>query len=137
MARFAARNGRLYMAITSAGTAEPIAYISELTLDQTAASIDVTALGDGSHVYVQGLPDAKGTYKGFLDNASAQLFTAAQDGVARKFYMYSDITASGGGTGAPYWFGTMFADASVSLAVSGAAELSGNLNAASTITRVN
>jgi hypothetical protein len=81
-------------------------------------------------VYVAGLPDSSGTFAGFYDSATAQLYTAATDGVARKFYLYPD-TAD-----AIYWFGTALFDFSVSTAVDGAVTVSGNWNAASIVSKV-
>src|SRR5690349_772080 len=112
MARIAGRFGRLYVAIASNGTAEPIPFVAKWTVDQKTDRFDATALGDTSKSYVAGLPDAQGTYNGFLDTATAQTFTAAADGIARKFYQYSNTNDGSGGQASPYWFGTAFFDAS-------------------------
>jgi hypothetical protein len=130
MARKHGRNGRLYTNITSGGTAEPIAYLRDWSIDFSVDNVDVTAFGDSNKVYVAGLPDSSGTFAGFYDSATAQLYTAATDGVARKFYLYPD-TAD-----AIYWFGTALFDFSVSTAVDGAVTVSGNWNAASIVSKV-
>lgn len=125
------RNGRLYMAILSAGLAEPIPLVSDFTQDAATDRVDVTAFGDAGKKYVAGLPDAKGTYAGFWDDATAQMFTAANDGIARKFYWYPDTT------NAPtvYWYGTAFFDASYTFSVNDAAKNSGTWSAASTFAK--
>jgi hypothetical protein len=119
------------MGITSAGTAEPLAFQNAWTLNQSTDKQDVTALGDTNKVYVAGLPDASGTFAGFWDEATQQAYTAAADGVARKFYLYPDIT-----TPTSYWFGTILPDVSAAGGVSAAVSTSSNWNAASSIIRV-
>src|SRR5262245_66222999 len=116
MARIAGRNGRLYVGITSAGTAEPIAFLSKFTASWTTDKYDVTAFGDANKSYVAGLPDFQATYNGWYDTATAQLYTAATDGVARKFYMYTDTV---GTATTNYWFGTAFFDFNIEEPVDG------------------
>jgi hypothetical protein len=41
---------------------------------------DVTAYGDTGKAFVAGLPDASGTYSGFFDDSTAQMYTAGSDG---------------------------------------------------------
>lgn len=124
MARLAGRQGAVYMNLTSGGTAEPVAYLTQWTLDASADRTDVTAFGDTTKTYVSGLPDAQGTYSGWYDTASAQMYTAAVDGVARKFYLYPDRGAS------QYFWGTAFVDMSVDVSVDGAVSVDGSWAAA-------
>jgi len=130
VARIHGRNGRVYLAIASGGTAEPIAFLSSWTISFASEKIDVTAFGDANRVYVAGLPDASGEFSGFYDDATAQTYTAATDGVKRKFYLYPSTSLS-----TQYWFGEIFPDLSVNANVAGAAEISSSWNAASTITK--
>lgn len=130
MARLAGRSGRLYVSITSGGTAEPITYLNQWSINFATDNIDVTAMGDTHKVYVSSLPDCSGSYAGFYDDATAQLFTSAIDNVARKFYLYP------GSSTAQYWFGTALFDFSVSADVSGAASISGDFAAASPVAKV-
>lgn len=131
MARIAGRQGRLYAGIASGGTAEPIAYLSKWSLKFATDKYDVTALGDTNKAYVVGLPDCQGTYNGFYDSATAQLYTAATDGVARKFYLYPDTSANG-----TYWFGTAFFDFNVDGDVGGPVNIDGSLAAATAVTKI-
>lgn len=131
MARIAGRNGRLYANITSGGTAEPIAFLSQWGLDFTTDKIEVSAFGDATKTYVSSLPDCQGSFSGFYDDATAQLYTAATDGVARKFYLYPDNTSTG-----KYWYGTALFDFSVSSDIGGPVTVSGSLAAASTVTKI-
>lgn len=131
MARIHGRNGRVYMNITSGGTAEPIAFLSSWSISFAVDKAEVTAFGDANKVYVAGLPDASGEFSGFYDDATAQTYTAATDGVARKFYLYPSTLTNG-----QYWWGTVLPDFSVNAAVGGAAEISSSWNAASAIAKV-
>ena len=131
MARIAGRFGRLYMGIASGGTAEPVAYISKISFDAASDKFEVTALGDTNKAYVAGLPDFKGTFAGFYDDATAQTYTAAVDGVARKFYIYPNTT-----TNTQYWMGTAFFDFSVAIDVQGTADISGSFAAATAVTKI-
>lgn len=130
MARVAGRSGRLYVAITSGGTAEPITYLNTWSINFTTDNIEVTAMGDTIKQYVSGLPDCSGSFAGFFDDATAQTYTAATDGVARKFYLYP------GSSTATYWFGTALFDFSASADVSGAAQISGDFAAATPVAKV-
>jgi hypothetical protein len=131
MARIAGRSGRLYVGIASGGTAEPIAYLNAWSLNFTTDKIDVTAFGDTTKQYVSGLADCQGTYAGFYDTATAQLYTAATDGVARKFYLYPDNA-----TTTQYWFGTSIFDFNVDGTVSDAVKISGSHAAATPVAKV-
>lgn len=110
--------------------AEPIAFISKLSLDFKTKMIDVTAFGDTGNVYVNGLPDPGGTFDGFYDDATAQVYTAATDGIARRFYAYPNIST------AQYWFGTAIFDFSTKWSVDGSVDISGNWKPASPIIKV-
>jgi len=131
MARIHGRNARLYAGIASGGTAEPVAYINSFSLQASTDKQSVTAFGDTSMVYVAGLPDSSGSFSGFWDNATAQTWTAATDGVARKWYFYPDTTAA-----STYWFGTGFFDFNIDVKVDGAAEIKGNFSAATPTAKV-
>lgn len=130
MARKHGRNGRLYVAIASGGTAEPVAFLREWSINFSVDNIEVTAFGDNNKVYVAGLPDSSGSFSGFYDSETAQLYTAATDGQARNFYLYPD-TAD-----ATYWYGTGLFDFSVTTPVDGAVSVSGDFQAASNVVKV-
>jgi hypothetical protein len=131
MARIAGRNGRLYANITSGGTAEPVQYLNTWALNFATDKIEVTAFGDTTKTYVGGLPDASGTYAGFYDDASSQFYTAAVDGVARKFYLYPSTLTNG-----QYWFGTAIFDFNVNGDVAGAVAVSGSFSSSSGVAKV-
>lgn len=131
MSRIHGRNGAVYMNLLSGGTAEPVAFLNSWSISAQTDKADVTAFGDPNKVYVAGLPDSSGEFSGFYDDATVQTYTAAVDGVARKFYLYPSRL-----TNTQYWFGTILPDFSVNASVSGAAEISASWNAASAIAKV-
>ena len=131
MARISGKSGRLYAGITSAGTAEPIAFINSFSLNFATDKQDVTCFGDTNKAYVSGFADATGDFAGFYDDATAQLYTAATDGIARKFYFYPDTAST-----TKYWFGTAIFDFSVESGVSDAATISGTFKAASAVSKI-
>jgi hypothetical protein len=130
VARIHGRNGALYVALTSGGSAEPLAFTKSWSIDFATDRQDVTAFQDGTKVYVAGLPDASGSFSGFYDDATGQTFQSAVDGLARKFYLYPTTS-----TATTYFWGTAFFDFSVTTDVAGAAEVSGTFSAASSITK--
>lgn len=131
MARLHGRKMRLYAAIASGGTAEPIAFLNSWSFDRSTDRADVTAWGDTNKTYVVGMPDATGSYGGFYDDATAQFYTAASDGIARKFYLYPNTDDT-----TKYFFGTAFLDQSFSGSIDGPETLSGTWAAATDIIKV-
>jgi hypothetical protein len=130
VARIHGRNGRLYAAITSSGTAEPIAFLSKWSIGFASDTVDVTAFGDTNSVTVQGLPKVSGSFSGFYDDATAQLYTAATDGISRKVYLYPSTSTS-----TQYWYGTATFDFNVDADVNGAVTVTGDWNATSAWTK--
>jgi hypothetical protein len=111
--------------------AEPVPFLASWSISFETEKEEVTAFGDQNKVYVAGLPDASGEFSGFYDDATAQTYTAAVDGLARKFYLYPDATNN-----TKYFWGAILPDFSVNAAVGGAVEISASWNAASAITKV-
>ena len=130
MARIHGRRGRLYVDPTGSAAASAVAFLNTWSIEFTVDKVDVTAFGDTNKVYVSGLSDASGAFGGFYDTDTAQLYTASQDGTARKFYLYPDTTDG------DYWFGTALFDFSVSGGVSDAVSCSGSWSAASGVFQV-
>jgi hypothetical protein len=119
------------MEIASGGSAEPLPFFATWSMNFVSEKFDVTAMGDNNMTYVAGLPDASGEFGGFYDDATNQTYTAATDGLARKFYLYPNTNLV-----TQYWFGTVFPDFSVNGGVAGAVEVSASWNAASRIAKV-
>jgi hypothetical protein len=126
--RIAGRNGRLYAAATEAGAAVPVAFLNSWAISFATDKIEVTAFGDPNKVYVGGLPDASGTYAGFLDADAPQFYAAATDGLARRFYLYPNTS-----TTTNYWYGSALFDFNVDGTVEGAVTINGSWSAATTV----
>lgn len=133
MARIHGRRGRLYVGIASdTASAEALPFTAQWSIEFSTDNVEVTANGDTNKVYVAGLPDASGSFSGFYDDATAQTYTAASDGLARRFYLYPTTPSASG----PYWFGTALFDFKAESDVNDAVKVSGDWQAASTIAKV-
>jgi hypothetical protein len=129
--RIAGRNAAIYLGATTSAAASPVTFQNTWSMNFTSEKIDVTGFGESTKTYVAGIADAQGEFAGFYDDATPQTYTAAIDGLSRRFYLYpSSLTPT------QYFFGTVFADMSVNGAVAGAVEVSASWNAASSIAKV-
>ena len=129
MARISGRRGAIYVGLaSSAASAEPVAFLNKWSLDLSSPTIDVTAFQDENKVSVADLPEGGGSYEGFYDTASDQLYDAATDGAPRKLYLYPTTDDTG-----VYFYGTAVFDMTIDTAVDGAVAISGSLTAASPI----
>ena len=130
MARIGGRFGRVYLGATTSAEASELPFVGTWSLSASTDKIEVTAMGDTGKTYVSGLPDQSGEINGFMDDSSTTLYTAAIDGLARKFYLYPTVN-----TPTLYFFGTVLADVSFNASVDGAVESSGTWAAASPINK--
>jgi hypothetical protein len=130
VARIHGRNGRVYLALASGGTPEPVAYLNSWTIVFATEKADVTAFGDANKSYVAGLPDASGDFSGFYDNATVQTYTAALDGLPRKFYLYPNTNLN-----TQYFWGEILPDFNVSATVTGSVDISASWNASGPIVK--
>ena len=122
----------MYVGLASGSVAaEPVTFLTKWTAEFATDKVDVTAMGDSNKTYISGLPDAKGSFNGWYDDATAQVYTAASDGVARRFYLYPNNA-----TTTQYWYGTALFDFSASGGSEEAIAISGNWAAASTVTKI-
>lgn len=132
MGRFHGRKGRLYVQLESAdANAQPLTYANKWTLSSATDTVEGTAFEDDNKVYFAGLPDASGTFAGFMDDATVQTYSASRDGAPRKFYLYPSIL-----TPAKYFFGTAIFDFAAAGGTAEMATMSGSWRAASNVQRV-
>lgn len=131
MARLHGRKGKLYVDIAGGGSASSLTFLTDWTLQASTDKVDATTTDDDNKTYLAGMSDAQGTFQGFYDDATAQTYTAAIDGVARKFYLYpSNANATN------YFFGTAFFDFSTGGGVASGVTMSGSWVAASKVSKV-
>lgn len=131
--RFHGRNARLYVGLaSSSAAASPVGFMTHFVINNASDAVEVTAWGDTGKTYLVGLPDASGTYEGYMDIAGGDFFTAARDGNARKWYFYPDLQNNAG----VYFFSTGFFDQTNDVTVTDVGKTSGNWRAATDLLRV-
>lgn len=128
-APIAGRNGALYIDQSAGanGSAAAVANLNQFTLNQNRDKISTDAFGNTTKTYVVGLSDAALSFSGFWDSAGG--LSAVADGLARKFYLYADVTNLAG----KYWFGQMYFDIETSSEVNGVVSVSGSGSAATSV----
>lgn len=130
MARNHGKRGRVYMGIAAAAEASLLPFIASWEVNHSTDKQETTAFGDANKQYANGMADAQGSFRGFLDDATAQTYTASIDGLSRKLYIYPDISSS-----TKYWYGLAVVDMTAGGAVDSAVTLSVSWNAASDFLR--
>lgn len=136
MARLHGRTGRLYADFSAGGGAAATPVVSQKSWEINASSdrTDVTCMGDMNKVYLQGLPDAQGSFTGLYDDAAGTAYSAARDisdNAARKFYLYPTTNDT-----AKYFYGTAYFDVTITGDVANAIEMSGSWAAAGDVVSV-
>jgi len=122
--------GEISLDPTGGTAAVALASMNAWTLNMARDKADVTAFGDPNKVYVQGLPDIKGTLGGWFDTDEMNMFDVALGDVAAAL----QLTPS---TLFPtfLWKGLAWLDAAVDVKATGAISVSGNFVAAAGWTR--
>jgi len=107
-----------------------LASMNAWTLNMARNKADVTSFGDPNLVYVQGLPDIKGTLGGWYDSDDLAIFDAALGDVAVALELIPSTLMP-----TFLWTGLAWLDASIDVKATGAISLSGNFVAAAGWTR--
>lgn len=126
MARYAGRNGVIYLSSTGSGTAAAILGGVSWSLDMSTDKLETTAFGDANKTYVQGLRDLQLQFEARYDDTETKIFAAAQSTDGCKVYLYPASTAP-----SKYAYGTAWLDASLAVDVNGVVTISGKGAAAS------
>lgn len=124
MARYAARKGVIYLSTTGSGVATSVLSMNQWTVNYATDDIDVTSFGDQNKVYVPGLPNLQGTFKGFWDDLESKPFTAATSVDGCNLYLYPSAD-----TPTKYWYGPAWLDCTMDCSVAGAVTLGGSFAA--------
>lgn len=123
MPRYAGGKALIIVGVGGAASAV-VPSLSQFTLNKTTDKIEVTAFGDLNKVYVQGLPDIKGTINGFFDSSNDALFDAAEASTPSNLYLYPSSLVP-----TQYSYGPAWIDASLSVDVKGSAAVSASFSA--------
>lgn len=129
MGRRSGRNGRVFIDVAGGGSAARLPFVAKWSISASTDQLDVTAMDDDNKTYVSDIPDASGDFSGYFDDATNQTYTAAVDGLARKFYLYPDFVNVVG----TYFFGTVNVDFSADGGVGQGVNFSAKWSAASPI----
>ena len=124
MSRYHGRKGRLYLATSAAGTAIPVASLSNWTLDYSTDKEETTSFGDSNKTYVQGLPDVSVEFSGFWDDTDTTVKTASLSSDGGKAYLYVSTDAA-----SKYAYGPCWVDYSIEVPVDGPVTVSGTITA--------
>jgi hypothetical protein len=118
--------GDVLMDPTGGATSVRVASLNNWTLDLGREQVDVTAYGDPNRIYVQSLPDIKGTLGGWWEAlASRVLFDAAMGDVPVTLKLVpSTLDAT------TFFTGLAYLSASIEVPADGAVSISGNFVAA-------
>jgi hypothetical protein len=130
MNRMYGSKGAIEMDPTGGSTAVPLASMNAWTLNMARNKADVTSFGDPNLVYVQGLPDIKGTLGGWYDSDDLAIFDAALGEVSVLLKLIPSTLLP-----TMLWTGLGWLDASIDVKATGAISIAGNFVAAAGWTR--
>jgi hypothetical protein len=106
----------IQMAVAAGGPVSAVVSMSKWSLNRTRDKVEVTCFGDLNKVYVQGLPDIKGTISGFWDSADDALYAGSNSANGVDLYLYpSSLYPSS------YEYGPAWLDQTIDVDVKGAA----------------
>ena len=125
MAKYAGRDGVVYLAATGTGTATSVLGLSSWSMDFARDTIEVTEFGDTNKTYVVGLPDLTGDFDGFWNDAETKLFAGSSSADGVKMYLYPTRNAP-----TKYCSGVAWLDMSIDTGVGDAVAISGSFSAA-------
>lgn len=120
MARYHGGKGVIQLGV-GAGAVAAMVSMSQWSLSKATDKAEVTAFGDLNKVYVEGLPDVKGSISGWFDDASDVLFDGAESSTGVNLYLYpSSLVPTN------YHYGPAWLDASISVDAKGAVSIKGD-----------
>ena len=122
MARYHGKKGLVYLSTTGSGTATSFTPLNAWSYDRSVDTVETTSFGDTNKTYVQGLPDARGSFGGFYDDTTvATLNTGAGSTDGIKIYLYPSSDAL-----TKYFYGPAWSSYSVSTGISQAVQITGS-----------
>lgn len=122
MARRHGSNGQILIDPTGGASPVIVASMNGWTLDLARDKVDVTSFGDRFKQYVQGLPDIKGTIKGWWDAAASRsLFSVALGETPVTLKLIPSLLDA-----SDFFAGPAYLDTSIEVAADGAVAINGN-----------
>jgi hypothetical protein len=115
-------HGMVKMDPTGGATAVAVAGLDKWELDMAKDHVRVTAFGDSNHVYVDGLPDIKGSYGGWFDPVDGLDVFAVIFGTAKP---YLELYPNDADT-ATKWSGKALIDGKITVDANGGVAVSGS-----------
>jgi hypothetical protein len=110
---------------TGGALAVDVASLNKWSLSMATDKVDVTCFGDTNKIYVQGLPDVKGSIAGFWDKTDRTMFEIAMGTVSALLKLAPSTLDP------TYLFsGLAWLDASIDVSADGAVSISGDFVAA-------
>lgn len=121
MAKYAGKDGVVYISTSGTGNATTIVGLNNWTLNRPTDKHEVSEFGDANKTYVQGFSDCSGELSGFWNDTDDNLYdaSASDDGCNLYLYPSSLVTTK-------YFYGPAWVDFSVACPASGAVTVSGS-----------
>jgi len=126
MARRHGSKGKVMMDPTGATSYVVVASLDKWTLSLATDKAEVTSFQDPNKVYVQGVPDIKGTVGGNWDDADLSLFNVALGTVAPALELFPSTL----GPPTAIFKGPAWMDANIDVDAKGKVSIGGNFVAA-------
>jgi hypothetical protein len=118
-------HGSVMVDPTGGATPVAVASLNKWSLSMATDKVDVTCFLDPNRIYVQGLPDVKGSIAGMYDKTDLTLFEVAMGTVAAMLKLTPSTLSP-----TYFWTGLAWLDASIDVAVDGAVTIAGEFSAA-------
>lgn len=132
MNRMTGSHGQIKIDPTGVGTTlVTVASMNAWALNMARAKTDVTAFGDSNLVYVQGLPDIKGTLGGWFDTDEWTIFDVAMGDIAAFLNLVPSTLSP-----TYFWKGPAWLDAAIDVKHNGGISVTGNYVASGPWTRM-
>jgi len=128
--RLHGKGGAIYIGGAKASGGIRAAYKAEWTLNRSRDYVDATAFGDPNKVWLAGLPDVSGTFRGLLNvGDSGDILFDASTSDAQQLYLYASDGTLAGSTEILVAHGPALMDAQVTVSNTDAARITGNFRA--------
>ena len=126
--RLHGKGGAIYLGGAKGSGGVRLAAKAEWTLNRSRDYVDATAFGDPNKVYLAGLPDVSGTFRGMLDTSGDLMLNAATSD-ATQIYLYASDGTLAGTSEVLVAHGPGLCDAQVTVSNTDAARVTGNFRA--------